>query len=83
MKKRIVRLPASTVRILVAGTLLSTKRARRRNVREVAQAGADTAVGVAVIAVGVAVVGVVVIAGTAEIAATAGNARFPFPYFMS
>jgi hypothetical protein len=35
------------------------------------------------IAAGVVAVGVVEIVGTAEIAATAGNARFPLPYSMS
>ena len=79
MKRRIAPSPALTVKTLVAGTLLSTKPAPRRNVRVVAGVAAVMAViaGVAaVIAAAVAAGAVAVIAETVEIAATAGNALF-------
>jgi len=81
MKKRIAQSPASTVKISAAGTLWSTKRARRRNARVAAEVVADTAA-VVVVAVGT-VAGVVVVAavivGIAAIVGIAGSALF-FPF---
>src|ERR1700752_4672750 len=75
MKRQIARSPVSTVKTLAAGTLLSTKRAPRRNARVAAEVvAAAMAADAAVIAADAAVAVVEIEAAIAEIAATAGSA---------